>query len=223
MRRAERKLQLSYNVVGEIDTEKKGNEIGDDTGDLRSVIFGLHMFDFTNVNEESSDEMNIKELSDMTDRLIERRHAPAQNDSRKFEVDPIEFFKGSDFSLKGSSAANLDPGLDESSYISWVQKFEEASQLDENPTLELGMTKTSPEGKHQKLEAARKKREEGRKKAEEEKIKQWEALGYQSLAVQDDIGDVGDFLTDSGSVQFVYGDCTQPASICPSEPTIIFR
>ncbi|KAL5718919.1 DNA helicase [Ranunculus cassubicifolius] len=222
MRRAERKLQLSYNVVGDMDIDQKGSEVEVDKGDLRSVIFGLQMFDFTNVNDESSNEVNLEELSDMTKKLIERRHTSAQIDSGKFEVDPVEFFKGSDFSLKDNSSTNLDPGLDESSYVSWVEKFKEASQS-ADPTLDLELTKNLPEEKRKRYEAARKNTEEERKKAEEEKIRKWEALGYQSLAVEAHIGDaLDDMALDSGSVQFVYGDCTQPGSNCLSESTIIF-
>ncbi|KAF9602963.1 hypothetical protein IFM89_032966 [Coptis chinensis] len=217
IRRAERKLQLSHNVIGENDTDKKGNEIEVDTGDLRSVIFGLHMFDFTNVNDEDSDEVNMEQLSAMTERLIEMRNVPSHTDSKKFEVNPVEFFKGSGFAMtKDSVKNNFDPGLDEESYNSWVEKFKEASKLDDTPTMELGVRRSLHEEKHKRLESSR-------KKTEEEKLQKWEAQGYQSLSVHDPICDIeGHMLLDSGSVQFVYGDCTHPSNVCPSEPCIIF-
>ncbi|KAF5193933.1 Chromatin remodeling [Thalictrum thalictroides] len=217
MRRAERKLQLSHNVVGENNIDNKGEEMGIDNGDLRSVIYGLHMFDFTNVNDEESDEVNMTELSAMTERLTEMRHVASHEDNRKFEVNPNEFFKGRGISMKtDSTTVNFDRGLDESSYMSWVEKFKEISQLNDNPTPEHVMRRNILDEKQKKLETAR-------KKTEEEKMQKWEALGYQSLGVQDPVCDMqSQMMTDSGSVQFVYGDCTHPSNVCPSESTIIF-
>ncbi|PIA34541.1 hypothetical protein AQUCO_03700074v1 [Aquilegia coerulea] len=217
MRRAERKLQLSHNVVGENNTDNKGDEMGVDNGDLRSVIYGLHMFDFTNVNDEESDEVNMTDLSAMTERITEMRHAASHKDNTKFEVNPNEFFRGTGVSIKNDSATvNFDPGFDESSYMSWVEKFKEISQSNDNATPEHVMRRNLLEEKQKKLESAR-------KKTEEEKMQNWEALGYHSLGVQDPICDMqSQLMTDSGSVQFVYGDCTHPSNVCPSEPSIIF-
>lgn len=52
----------------------------------------------------------------------------------------------------------------------------------------------------------------------------WESLGYNSSSVKEPILPVDrDISSDSGSLHFVYGDCTQPSKVCPSENTIIFR
>ncbi|TKY45364.1 Chromodomain-helicase-DNA-binding protein [Spatholobus suberectus] len=68
------------------------------------------------------------------------------------------------------------------------------------------------------------KLESARKKAEEKKLSRWEALGYQSLNVKDAISPTDNDITSAtGSVHFVYGDCTAPSNVCSSEPAIIFR
>ena len=81
----------------------------------------------------------------------------------------------------------------------------------------MGNRKKLPEDKHFKLEAAR-------KKTEEKKLAKWEAHGYHSLSAKDPICPVdGDMMSDSGYVHLVYGDCTHPSKVCPSEPAIVFR
>ncbi|RWR87122.1 putative helicase CHR10 isoform X1 [Cinnamomum micranthum f. kanehirae] len=159
MRRAERKLQLSYNVVGgDNDNHGEGKEIGAEPGDLRSLIFGLHLFDPTDIKNEDSVGVNMEELNAM--------------------------------------AEKLSPSI-------------------ENSTVELGRKRN--------LSDTRLLKQEFHKKAEEKKLAKWEALGYKSLAVKDPICDMdGEIMSDSGSVQFVYGDCTKPSKVCPSEPAIIF-
>ncbi|KAJ4957279.1 hypothetical protein NE237_014062 [Protea cynaroides] len=215
MQRAERKLKLSHNVVGD-DVDRQGKEKGDEAGDLRSIIFGLQMFDHVNINIENSSEINMTELNDLAAKVIEMRCEALEKDDRKFKISPMNVLNGGDLSLKRSSAISFDHGLDEASYISWLEKFKEASQSDDGPTLDFRTRRNLPEEKQQKLEAAR-------KKAEEKKLAKWEALDYQSLAINDPgCPTVDDMISDSGSVQFVYGDCTQPSKVCPSEPTIIF-
>ncbi|XP_043717100.1 probable helicase CHR10 isoform X2 [Telopea speciosissima] len=216
MQRAERKLQLSHNVVGD-DVDRQGKENGAGAGDLRSIIFGLQMFDHANINIENSSEKNLSELNALAAKVIEMRHEALEKDDRKFKINPMDVLNGGDLSLKKTSSAVIfDHGLDEASYISWLEKFKEASQSDDSPTLDFRTGRNFPEENHQKLEAAR-------KKAEDKKLAKWEALGYESLAVKD-LGCpmVGGVISDSGSVQFVYGDCTQPSKVCPSVPTIIF-
>lgn len=120
-------------------------------------------------------------------------------------------------SRRNSADFIFSSGFDEASYLSWVKKFKEASQASGDQTMDLGRRGDLPEEKHTKLEAAK-------KKAEDKKLSKWEALRYHSLSVEDPIGPVaGDMMSDSGSVQFVYGDCTDPSKVCSSEPTIIFR
>ncbi|KAL6005071.1 hypothetical protein ACLOJK_005632 [Asimina triloba] len=221
MRRAERKLLLSHNVVGREEvTHEEGKDAGSEASDLRSLIFGLHMFDPTEIHE-NSDGVNVVELNAMAEKVIEMR-AHEQSDKsdendRRFEINPKDLLSGDDKSVKRiSSSVNFDPSFDESSYLSWIEKFKEASQSIDSSAVELGR-RSSSETRHQKHEA-------DHKKAEEKKLLKWEALGYKSLAVDDPVCSVNDdIMSDSGSVEFVYGDCTKPSKTCSSEPTIIFR
>ncbi|XP_062175659.1 probable helicase CHR10 isoform X1 [Alnus glutinosa] len=218
MRRAERKLQLSHNVVGD-DMDWEGKEMaGVETGNLRSIIFGLHMFDPTDVSTENSDELQISEMNAMIDKVLAKRcEQIAGKDDRKFEVSPLDLSSGSDIVVGGGSTSiSLDPGLDEASYLSWVEKLKEASQSGSHPIMESGIRRKAPEKEHLNLEDAR-------KKAEEKKLSKWEALGYRSLSVKEPISPVTvDVMSDSGSLHFVYGDCTHPSKVCSSEPTVIF-
>ncbi|XVF33572.1 hypothetical protein REPUB_Repub17cG0179900 [Reevesia pubescens] len=215
MRRAERKLQLSHNVVGDHVMDQEGKEMaGAELGDLRSIIFGLHMFDPTEINKEEADELKTSELSAMAEKVIAMRHEQTlgKNDS-KFEINIGDY--DHDVIMRGSSSVSADPGLDEASYLSWVEKFKAASQSVDNQIMELESRRNFPEDRHLKVEAAK-------KKAEEKKKTKWEAHGYHSLSVQDPCPVDGDMMSDSGSVVFVYGDCTDPSKVCPSEPAIIF-
>ncbi|KAK8983078.1 hypothetical protein V6N11_057836 [Hibiscus sabdariffa] len=216
MRRAERKLQLSHNVVGDHTIDQEGKEMaGAEMGDLRSVIFGLHMFDPTEINNEEAYELKTSELNTMVEKVIAMRYEQTlgKNDC-KFEINAGDLMDGHDVIMRESSV-NTDPVLDEASYISWVEKFKVASQSCDNQIMELESRRKLSEDRHLNVEAAK-------KKAEEKKKAKWEALGYQSLSVQDPCPMDGDMLSDSGSVLFVYGDCTDPSKVCPSEPAIIF-
>ncbi|KAM3685410.1 hypothetical protein ACJW31_11G115400 [Castanea mollissima] len=219
MRRAERKLRLSHNVVGDDVMNWEGKETaGVETGDLRSIIFGLHRFDPTEISTEKLGETQMSDLNAMVKKVLAKRYEQtAAKDDRKFEVNPLELSSGSVIAIgESSTSVSLDPGLDDDSYLSWVEKLKEASQTGSNPIMESGARRHAPEEKLLKLEAAR-------KKAEEKKLSKWEALGYCSLSVKEPIPpEDSDMMSDSGSVHFVYGDCTQPSKICPSEPTVIF-
>ncbi|XP_044494198.1 probable helicase CHR10 isoform X3 [Mangifera indica] len=218
MRRAERKLQLSHNVVGEdvMHEEEKG-KTRVEMGDLKSVIFGLHMFDPKEINNEESDGLKLSELNTMAEMVIAMRHEKIPVEAgQKLEVSPVDLLDGSDLGQGTSASVLFDPGLDEASYLSWVEQFKQASQISINSVLELGGRRKIPEDKNLKFEAAR-------KKVEEKKLAKWEAYGYHSLSVEDPICPAdGDTMSQSGSVQFVYGDCTDPSKICPSEPAVIF-
>lgn len=218
MRRAERKLELSDNVVGEDLTDREGKEMaGAKSSDLRSIIFGLHMFDPTEITNEVSDQSNLPKLSAMVDKVIALRNGEqSEKDGSMVEINPVELINDHDHG-KGQSSVSFDPGFDEASYLSWVEKFKEVAQSKDYTVLEVGNRRRLPEEKHMKAE-------EARKKAEEKKLLKWETLGYSSLAVKDPVSPVDrDIMSDSGSVHFVYGDCTQPSKVCSSEPTIIFR
>ncbi|KAL1802765.1 hypothetical protein ACET3Z_031412 [Daucus carota] len=215
MRRADRKLQLSHNVVGGnvMDSEGKEN-MGGEVGDLRAVIFGLQKFDLTEMSVENSDQPSKMEMDAAVEKVLAFRDGlKSDNDDKKLEIDPRGISERHDIM---PSSVTFDLGLEEASYLSWVQKFNDQSQATNDPVMELESRRRLPEQKHHKVEAAR-------KKAEEKKLAKWEALGYSSLAVKDHISHVDmDITSDSGSVNFVYGDCTQPSKVCPSEPTIIF-
>ncbi|XAR63236.1 DNA helicase [Bertholletia excelsa] len=216
MRRADKKLQLSYNVIGDNMIDQEGKDIaGVQSGDLRSVIFGLQIFNPTGISNEQVDQVNMQELNAMTKRVVALRNKQkSEKDDRKFEINPRNLLDGKDIVKKDSSSVTC-PGFDEASYRSWVEKFKEISQSNDSSVWELGERQNTEE-RHQRAEATR-------KKAEEKKLSKWEALGYHSLSVKDPISPPnGDIISDSGSVQFVYGDCTVPSKICASDPAIIF-
>lgn len=219
MRRAEKKLQLSLNVIGDSIQEHE-NEVTPGVGanDLKSVIFGLHQFDPSETNDGNFGDMNLSEINAMTDKVMLMRDVQiSDKDDRKFEVNQRNLLKAHDAKEGGPGSFSHDPGLDEASYLSWVKKFEEVSKSSVNSVTELRNRKISDVDKQLKLE-------EAKKKAEEKKLSKWEELGYHSLNVNDPINPPDDGITsDAGSVHFVFGDCTDPSSICPSEPAIIFR
>lgn len=220
MRRAERKLQLSQKVVGEDYIDQEAEETAaNETSDLRSIIFGLHIFDQGQIDSEKSGEFEVSNVSAMAEKVIALRHKNLSNkDDERFLVNPMTLSNGCDLSIReGTTSINFDPGLDEVSYRSWIEKFKEASHSGANQIMELENQKALSRDKSLKLEAVK-------KKAEEKKLAKWEALGYHSLSVEDPILPLdSDLISDAGSVYFVYGDCTHPSMNCLSEPTIIFR
>ncbi|KAF7844920.1 putative helicase CHR10 isoform X1 [Senna tora] len=218
MRRAEKKLQLSLNVIGD-NIQKQENEetSGVGTNDLKSIIFGLHMLDPSEIDEGKFGDINFSEIIAMTDKVIEMRDEQiSDKDDRKFVVNPRNLLKAYDAEKGGSASLSHDPGLDEASYLSWVKKFEEVSKSSADSVTELRNRRILDADKRVKLEDAK-------KKAQEKKLSKWEALGYHSLKVNDPSSPPDDGITsDAGSVHFVYGDCTDPSNVCPSEPAIIF-
>ncbi|XP_076928897.1 putative helicase CHR10 [Bidens hawaiensis] len=205
MHRAERKLQLSHDVIGDDSIDKEGKDmVGAEAGDLKSVVLGLRMFDPTTESNESSGQLDMSKVNSIVEKVIAVRHGG------KSEVENVTV--NSNSTLGGKS---YDPVLDEASYNSWVQKLKETSETGDDVALEEA-------DKRSKLEEKRLKAESVRKKAEEKKLAKWEANGYKSMSVKDIVCPQDDnILSDSGSVNLVYGDCTQPSKICPSEPCII--
>ncbi|KAJ0112960.1 hypothetical protein Patl1_00153 [Pistacia atlantica] len=123
MQRAERKLQLSHNVVGEdvVHSEEK-EKTGVETGDLQSVIFGLHMFDPKEIDNEESDGLKLSELNTMAEKVIAMRHEQIPvKAGQNFTVSPVDLLDGSDLGQGSSASVHFDPGLDEASYLSWVE------------------------------------------------------------------------------------------------------
>lgn len=212
MRRAERKLQLSYEVVGgESSIHQDKSEKGSDAPDVHSLIFGLHIFDLTDLGNESSCGVNMGQLDAMTDKVVElRNHGVSEKDFQRFEINPAALFN-----IEKPPSISIDPELDESSYLSWVEKFKQASQSNDGSLVK---------NKRNDVTSKSLKRDDEVKKAHQKKLAKWEARGYQSLSVIDPAFPMeSDVLSDLGSVQFVYGDCSKPSQICPSEPTVIFR
>lgn len=219
MRRAERKLQLSLNVTGDNILDHEDKKTADGTSDLKSIIFGLHMFDPNEINDEKHTDMDLPEINAMANKVIAMRDEQIfDKDDRKFELNPRNFLKGYDVKEGGSASLSCDLRLDEASYLSWVKKFEEVSKSSCDSIMDLRSRRnTDDEEKSQKLETAK-------KKAEEKKLSKWKALGYHSLNVKEPINPPdGDTIAASGSVLFVYGDCTAPSNVCSSKPAVIFR
>lgn len=219
MRRAERKLELSLNVTGDNILEHEDKEtsaVG--TSDLKSIIFGLHMFDPTEVNDGKQKDMDLPDTNAIADRVIAMRDEQIFNkDDKKFEMNPRNILKGRDLKEVGSASLSIGLDLDEASYLSWVKKFEEVSKSTCDTITDVRSRRNLDEEKSLKVEIAK-------KKAEEKKLSKWEALGYHSLNVTDPISPPEeDIISTTGSVHFVYGDCTAPSKVCPSEPAIIFR
>ncbi|KAL8486627.1 hypothetical protein ACS0TY_023354 [Phlomoides rotata] len=136
MRRAERKLQLSRNVIGdEIMDQDGGNVGGTEAGDLKFVVFGLHVFDQVEMNDESKKNQMINFIwaNCQFNRKVIASHRELQSEEgdRKFEINLIDWMNGQDIVMQ-------------------------------------------------------------------------------------------DMMSDSGSVHFVYGDCTNTAVVSHSEATIIF-
>jgi hypothetical protein len=207
LRRAERKLQLSHNVVGDNMEEKE-----EDGGDLRSLVFGLQRFDPEEIHNEESDNLKMVEISSLAEKVVAiRQNVEPDKEERRFEIN------SSDTLLGNTSSASLDSELDEASYLSWVEKLKEAARSSKDEKIiELGNRKNLSEERNLRIEAAR-------KKAEEKKLATWGAHGYQSLSVEEPIlPDDVDSSSDAGSVNFVFGDCTNPSTVS-HEPAIIFR
>ncbi|KAK9148343.1 hypothetical protein Scep_007100 [Stephania cephalantha] len=213
LRRAVQKLRLSKDVVGDDGIDMMGAH----SSDLQSIILGLHMFDPSEMGNEDSNEINRSDMNAMVEKVINTRHEPLAKDDRKSGVNSLDLMTRGEFFFGESSAlANFDDGLDESSYLAWVEKLKRVPQSNVDSTQELGLGRNFLEEKHSRVESAR-------KKAEERKLSKWQTLGYKSLAVQDPGCNVSDYSKlDHGSVEFVYGDCTQPSKICPSAPALIF-
>ncbi|KAL8512850.1 hypothetical protein ACS0TY_019113 [Phlomoides rotata] len=192
MRRAERKLQLSRNVIGDEIMDQDGSNVGGtEAGDLKFVVFGLHVFDQVEMNlKKSDDQLYMGKLSNLAEKVIaSRRELQSEEGDRKFEINPIDWMNGQDIVMH------------------------QASPEDASDVLDLGYRRRLPDEKHHNAEATQ-------KKAEEKKVSKWETLGYHSLAVSNPANQ--DMMSDSGSVHFVYGDCTNTAVVSPSEATIIF-
>jgi hypothetical protein len=218
MRRAERKLKLSHNIFGDEDTtDRKGKDLGNEASDMRSIIFGLHQFDPADTAAETINEETLEKLESMSENVVKMRsHEPLEKDGRAFEINPNSTDGSGAVITRAYDSIKIDPGVDEAAYLSWVEKFKETSHSIENVTVELQKQRSAPEEKLLKREA-------NKKKAEEKRLAKWKDLGYETLAVKDPDNIPNQIISDSGSVQLVYGDCTDPSKLCAAKPAIIFR
>ncbi|MED6198783.1 putative helicase chr10, variant 2 [Stylosanthes scabra] len=217
MRRAEKKLRLSFNVIGENVVENEDNEAsGVGTTDLKSIIFGLRMFDATEMNDGKHVDIGMQELNAMAEKVIAMRDEQSfDKDDRKLEVNARNLLKGNEVTGV-SDLLSCDLGFDEASYLSWVKNFEEVSKTSCDMMLDSRSRRSSDEEKSSKIESAK-------KKAEEKKLSKWKSVGYHSLTVQDPICPPNaDIVSVTGSVHFLHGDCTAPSNVSPSEPAMIF-
>ncbi|KAL2892509.1 putative helicase CHR10 [Bienertia sinuspersici] len=218
MQRAKKKLQLSHSVIDDEVSENVGKDVsGPGPGDLKSMIYGLRLFDPEEGSKETLSEPKLSELNEMAAEVLAKRNKEkSAEDMEKFVTSSISLSDKNFGMVRSDATIDLDPGLDEASYRSWVEKFKEVAETTDKTPTELESRKVTPEEKLQRLDAAR-------KKAEEKKLAKWQTLGYQSLSVPDPIlPDGSDLMSDSGAVNFVLGDCTSPSDVCPSEPNIIF-
>lgn len=226
MRRAERKLKLSHDIIGEEDgSDGKGGDLGNEASDMRSIILGLHLFDPVDTSSETINEdltaetisaEKLAKLKTMSEKVVMMRsHEPSEKNERAFEINP-NMTDGSETVIRRvADSIIVDPGLNEAAYQSWVNKLKEASRFSEDATAGLGRQRAVPEEKLLK-------RDVNKKKVEEKKLAKWETLGYQTLAVKEPDITASQNISDSGSVQLVYGDCTDPSKVCPKKPAIIF-
>ncbi|OQU93490.1 hypothetical protein SORBI_3001G543100 [Sorghum bicolor] len=226
MRRANRKLKLSHNIIGEEDgTDGKGGDPGHEASDMRSIIFGLHLFDPADtatetINEDTAAETisveKLAKLKTMSEKVVMMRsHESSEKDERAFEINPNMTDDNGTVIRRASDSIRIDPGLNEAAYLSWVEKFKEASGSSEDATVEFGRQRAAPEEKLLK-------RDVNKKKIEEKRLAKWESLGYQTLAVKEPDITTSQNISAAGSIQFVYGDCTDPSKVCPKKPAIIF-
>ncbi|XP_049933398.1 probable helicase CHR10 isoform X2 [Nymphaea colorata] len=220
MRSAASKLQLSQNVIGgEYVTNNGDTEANVENADLKSsIVFGLDKFDPVDILEESFNDGNMSEVDSLAETVLQARF----DDSGKkvdqgYEIGPMNVLDEGKLRLERNYAsASVDPGFDEASYVSWLEKFKDADMPSQSSS-DTNLRKQLLAEKVSELEADK------QKKMEEKRLRKWEALGYQSLAVEEPPQSIGEnALSDSGSVEFVFGDCTKPAKRCPSEPTVIF-
>uniref|UniRef100_A0ACD5WPM2 Uncharacterized protein n=1 Tax=Avena sativa TaxID=4498 RepID=A0ACD5WPM2_AVESA len=217
MRRAERKLQLSHNIFGDNDTtDEERKDVGNEVSDMRSIIFGLHQFDPADTAAETINEETLAKLESMSENVVKMRtHEPSEKDGRAFEINPNSTDGSGAVITRAYDSIKIDPGVDEAAYLSWVEKFKEASHSIQNATVELESQRAAPEERELKREA-------NKKKAEEKRLAKWKDLGYETLAVKHPDNMPDQNISDSGSVQLVYGDCTNPSKVCAAKPAIIF-
>ncbi|KAL9228838.1 hypothetical protein vseg_004375 [Gypsophila vaccaria] len=218
MQRAKKKLQLSYDVFGDDVSDYVGKEhSGAEPGDLRSMIYGLQLFDPDESTNENLSESKLAELDAVAEKVLAKRYGKKLDD--EMGMSGLTSINLSEKELRvGDSYVDtgLDSGFDEASYLSWVEKFKEVSEKTNESSLELESRRATSEEKRQKAEAAR-------KKAEERKLAKWQTLGYESLSVPDPILPADtDLTSDRGAVNFVFGDCTKASDVYPSEPTVVF-
>ncbi|XP_057828466.2 probable helicase CHR10 isoform X4 [Cryptomeria japonica] len=231
MSRGKRKLQLTHNVIGPDDSELGENGTEDPSGnDLRSmIIYGLHKFDPSEDVEWNSNETRSTEMKNMAEKVLGTRlHSSMNMVDERFKIDSqgrtgidsIYFYDGNDVSSETfiETDSHHDKNADEVAFESWMDRVKDIPLNDQLVNDARGRNRASS---HIELEEAR---AEKRRKIEDRKLAKWEALDYKSLAVEDvsERLSIEQQSSDSGEVQFVFGDCTHPIKCDPNEATIIF-
>ncbi|KAK9757797.1 hypothetical protein RND81_01G186500 [Saponaria officinalis] len=218
MQRAKKKLQLSHDVFGDDVSDYVGKEhCGAEPGDLRSMIYGLQLFDPEESTKENLSEPKLSELDAVAEKVLAKRYGK-KLDEEMGMIGLTSIDLGEKELRVGNShvGIGLDSSFDEASYLSWVEKFKEVSETTNKSSLELESRRVTSEEKCQRAEAAR-------KKAEEKKLAKWQTSGYQSLSVPDPIlPEDTDLTADRGAVNFVFGDSTKACDVCPPEATVVF-
>ncbi|KAG0627932.1 hypothetical protein M758_2G239400 [Ceratodon purpureus] len=226
MRRAKRKLELTYNVIGrdDVDLEAHGPASAG-SADLRSMImFGV------NTLHKSGDTNDVEIVNDsaleaIVDAALAQRGKTGSDlssstefgnvglvtlDSQGDQAENFYKYEGKDFT-KPADKALLE---------SWAVDAN-ASKGNEVDTRRSRRGRTSALGSDEDQENARAQK---RQKAEDKKRSKWQSLGYHSLAIDDPgVGLQPDSSDDEtgNDVNFVIGDCTQPVTTTKDEPCII--
>ncbi|KAH9625582.1 hypothetical protein KSS87_001452, partial [Heliosperma pusillum] len=162
MQRATKKLQLSHDVFGEDASDYVGKEhSGAEPGDLRSMIYGLRLFDPEESTKDKVSGPKLSELSAVAEKVLAKRYDKNLDEEMGVIGLSSISFNGTELKLETTDVATaLDPNFDEASYLSWVEKFKEASESTNESPVELESRRVSSEEKRERAEAARKKAEE---------------------------------------------------------------
>ncbi|KAB2602651.1 chromodomain-helicase-DNA-binding protein 1-like [Pyrus ussuriensis x Pyrus communis] len=124
----EENAKPSHNVVRNdaMDQEGKGTN-GVEPHDLQHIIFELPLLDPEEVN---TGVLEVSELNAMAKKVIAVRNKQVAIDGEmEFEPNPVDVLDGHNCVVGESSASlSFSFGFDESSYLSWVENFEEVLQ-----------------------------------------------------------------------------------------------
>ncbi|KAJ7535791.1 hypothetical protein O6H91_12G046000 [Diphasiastrum complanatum] len=238
MFRANKKLQLTNEVIGHDSTELDAKESALDSPDIRSmIIYGLHKLTPSQPSSEignfSADRDFNSKINKMVEKAVSERNRKNASDvqdaeSMKMELmsnENIYTFEGTDFATRKSSfneAKELETSADRVALESLITNSKDETIETNGRRKRRVLAEDTIETINNNLEEKRAKKLESLK---ENKLKKWEALGYISLAVVDELeADVGNTSLDEDSTDLhsVVGDCTKPFKHPTSKSSIIF-